>query len=227
MGVDTFGGKAQGGGFRRLSAGGVAVEGDGDGFGRVLLEERQVIGGQAVGAVAGNRVVDSGADQGEAVDDRFGEDDFLVGLGGLPVEEATPWAGKVEVRRAFAVVHLLDAPAIDAGGVAGQIVQREGGAAVEVLAAPLVEDAEFLQPVDDVAFLGQDVEQCSVGKADAMGGKQGVVGNAPADQVFPGSAVFAEGLVVELDHAGKEFDLFGGECCGLFGSGWRCRLCGS
>ena len=176
-----------------------------------MLEERQVIGGQAVGTVTGNGVMDSGADQGEAVDYRFGEDDFLVGLGGLPVEEAAPGAGKVEVRRALAVVHLLDAPAVDAGRVAGQVKQREGGAAVEVLASSLVQDAQLFQPVDDVALRGQHVEKRSVGKADAMRGKQGVVGDAASRQVFPGSAVFAEGLVVELDHAGEEFDLFGGE----------------
>lgn len=73
-----------------------------------------------------------------------------------------------------------------------KIVQREDGAAVKVLVAFVVQYAQFLQAVDDVAVRRKDVEQRSVGEADAIRREQSVIGDAPANEVIPGPAVFAE-----------------------------------
>ena len=72
-------------------AGVVAVVGDQDVLGAVALEGRQVVEGEAFDAVAARDVPEAGAPEGESVDQRLAEDDFLRRLERLDVEDAAVW----------------------------------------------------------------------------------------------------------------------------------------
>ena len=95
--VEPLRGQAKGNSLRSLAAGFVAVKSDAQAFHIGLFAEAYMVGRQAVCPVTGDGVMDAGGNQGKAVDDRFGEDDFFMGFGGLPVEETAAWTRKVEM----------------------------------------------------------------------------------------------------------------------------------
>ena len=63
------------------------------------LEGRQVVGGEALDAVARRHVAEARAPEGQRVDQRLAQDDLLARLERRDVEDAAVRAGQVEVQR--------------------------------------------------------------------------------------------------------------------------------
>ena len=113
------------------------IEGEDDGLGHRVLEHGEVLVGEAVGAIARDRVVDSDGGEGERVEHAFGEDQLLrPHLGRLPVHQASVrtfevkmlWSLRPERSRG------VDGAAVEACHAALVVIQRHRDASVEVLA---------------------------------------------------------------------------------------------
>lgn len=126
----------------------------------LALEEGEVIGREALDAVARRDVAEAGRPEGEAVDEGLAEDDLLLALEPRGVEDAAMGSGEVEVLRCAALGGVVDAAAVDLGDVSGLVEDGDDQAADEMLVAGGAVDPGALElRADLVAGLAIDQGQ--------------------------------------------------------------------
>ena len=154
----------------------------------------------AVGAVNRNDVLEAGLPERHAVQDGFGDEQRLIGLGRRAVEHSPARAWQVKVVRLVAT----DAAAVNAGDVAGRVEQRNGDTAPEVLLAFLIQHAQRLQAVNDFTGLGQDTGQGAVAVANLEHFQHGRVIQLPGLEIIQANPVLVQGLRIEADNPLQE-----------------------
>lgn len=93
----------------------------------LLLEQADMISGEAVCAIAGNSVGNTCVNQRCRIDYCFGENYFFMGFCSLAVEDTPTWAEKVQMISTFA----CNSSTVDSGWISCRVVQRKGNTAVE------------------------------------------------------------------------------------------------
>ena len=164
-----------------------------DGIG---LEQRLVVCRPAVRSVNRNHVPKARLPQRQPVQNRFGNEQGLIGLGAPAVPYAPMRAGQIQVGR----LGVGDAPAVNAADVALPVKNRHGDTVFKMLAPVGLEHAQRFEAVQNIFVPGQHLEQRTVAVTDLKSAQRGRLGQLAAFQVVQARRVFGQRLDVEAHH---------------------------